>query len=213
MSSDSPQFEEILKQVPPDYYDSGTKSNLLQKYWHSHKWTNLAKLLENRKATLLDIGCADGTTATAIKKLFPKLVITGLDKYADAIKYAKKTKPDITFIQGDAHKLPFKKGFFDFVVAIETLEHLHDPDQALLEIHRVLKKNGYLIIVQDTDSVLFKTVWWFWTKWKGSVWNHSHINCLKPDGLIKKVKKASFKVKSVKYANLGMEVFIKAQKK
>ena len=213
MSPDSPQFEEILKQVPPDYYDQGTKSNLLQKYWHSHKWANLAKLLENRKAILLDIGCADGTTASAIKKLFPKLAITGLDKYADAIVYAKKTRPNITFIQGDAHKLPFKKSYFDFVVAIETLEHLHDPDQALLEIYRVLKKNGYLIIVQDTDSLLFNTVWWFWTKWKGSVWNHSHINCLKPNELEKKIRKANFKIKSIEYTNLGMEVLIKAQKK
>lgn len=213
MSPDSPQFEKILKQVPPDYYDSGTKSNLLQKYWHNRKWANLSKLLEDRKATLLDIGCADGTTASAIKKLFPKLVITGLDKYADAIKYAKKTKPDIAFIQGDAHKLPFKKGTFDFVVAMETLEHLHDPSIALSEIYRVLVKNGNLIIAQDTDSLLFKTVWWFWTKWKGSVWNHSHINCLKPNDLIKKVRKANFRVKSVKYTNLGMEVFIKAQKK
>src|SRR3989344_340863 len=213
MNPDSREFEEILKQVPPDYYDSGTKNNLLQKYWHNHKWNNLAKLLENRRATLLDVGCADGTTASAIKKLFPKLNITGLDKYADAIKYAKKTKPDITFIQGDAHKLPFKKSFFDFVVAIETLEHLHNPDLALSEIHRVLKKNGYFVIVQDTDSLLFKTVWWFWTKWKGSVWNHSHINCLKPNELEKKIRKANFKIKSIEYTNLGMEVLIKAQKK
>ncbi|KKS83247.1 MAG: hypothetical protein UV59_C0045G0005 [Candidatus Gottesmanbacteria bacterium GW2011_GWA1_43_11] len=213
MSPDSPQFEDILKQVPADYYDSGTKNNLLQKYWHNHKWANLARLLENRKARLLDVGCADGTTTSAIKRLFPKLNITGLDKYADAISYANKTKPGITFIQGDAHKLPFKKGSFDFVVAIETLEHLHDPDGALLEIHRVLAKNGYFVIVQDTDSLLFKTVWWFWTKWKGSVWNHSHINCLEPKELIKKVRKANFKIISMEYTNLGMEVLIKAQKK
>lgn len=212
MSPDSVQFEKILKQVPPDYYDSGTKSNLLQKYWHNHKWNNLAKLLENRKATLLDIGCADGTTTSAIKRFFPNLNITGLDKYADAIKYAKKTNPGITFIQGDAHKLPFKKGSFDFVVAIETLEHLHEPDSALSQIHRVLSKNGYLIIVQDTDSLLFKTIWWFWTKWKGSVWNHSHINCLEPKDLIKKVKRAGFKINSIHYTNMGMEVFIKAKK-
>ncbi len=212
MSPDSPQFEEILKQVPPDYYDSGTKSNLLQKYWHNHKWQNLAKYLENRHAKLLDIGCADGTTTNQISKLFPKLKITGVDMYAKAIQYASKTKPHIKFINADAHKLPFKKGAFDFVVAIETLEHLHDPDAALLEINRILKKNGYLIIVQDTDSLLFNTVWWFWTKWKGSVWKHSHINCLKPKELVRKVRAAGFKIKETNYSSLKMEVFIKAQK-
>lgn len=213
MSPDSKQFEEILKQVPADYYDSGTKSNLLQKYWHGRKWANLANLLENRSATILDIGCADGTTLFQIKKLFPKLKLTGLDKYADAIKYAKKTKPGISFLQGDAHRLPFKKSSFDYIMAIETLEHLHEPDQALSEISRVIKKKGVFIIVQDTDSLLFRTVWWFWTKWKGSVWNHSHINCLTPKALIKKVEKVGFKIKKIHYVNLGMEVVILAEKK
>lgn len=212
MSPDSFKFEEILKQVPPDYYESGIRSNLLQKYWHNHKWANLAKLLENRKAKLLDVGCADGTTAAAIKRLFPKLEITGVDKYDKAIKYAQKARPELTFVHGDAHKLLFKASSFDFVIAVETLEHLHEPDKALLEIRRVLKNNGVLIIVQDTDSLLFRTVWWFWTKWKGSVWNHSHINCLNPKELIKKVKKTGFKVKTVSYTNLGMEVFIYAKK-
>lgn len=213
MNPDSPQFEEILRQVPPDYYERGTKNNLLQKYWHNHKWKNLAKYIENKKLKLLDIGCADGTTASEVKKMFPVLSVTGLDKYKDAIRYAKKTHPEIHFVTGDAHKLPFKSSMFDYVMAVETLEHLHEPEKALSEIYRVLKRNGTLIIVQDTDSLLFRVVWWFWTKWKGSVWNHSHINCLEPKQLIKKVRKAKFSVKNQFYTNLGMEVFITAQKK
>lgn len=212
MSIASKQFKETIRQVPPDYYDSGIKSNLLQKYWHNHKWNILSKFLENRKATLLDIGCADGTTTNQISKFFPKLEITGIDIYTKAIRYASKTKPHIKFINADAHKLPFKGGVFDYVVAIETLEHLHGPGQVLSEIYRVLKKKGRLVIVQDTDSLLFKIIWWFWTKWKGSVWNHSHINCMRPDELIKTVKQAGFKIKGTEHTNFGMEVFIKAQK-
>ena len=213
MSPDSKEFENILKQVPPDYYERGIKSNMFQKYWHSRKWENLSNFLENKRVKLLDVGCADGTTTNEISRLFPKLQITAVDKYAKAILYASRTKPHIKFINADAHKLPFLSGSFDFVVAIETLEHLHEPDLALSEIYRVLKKKGYLIVVQDTDSLLFRTIWWFWTKWKGSVWDHSHINCLTPDELIMKVKKAGFKIESTEYTNLGMEVFIKARKK
>ncbi len=212
MSIASKQFKEIIQQVPPDYYDRGIKSNLLQKYWHNHKWEILSKFLENRKATLLDIGCADGTTTDQISRLFPKLEITGVDIYAEAIRYASKTKSHIKFVNADAHKLPFKARTFDFAVAIETLEHLHRPDQALLEIYRILKNKGQLVIVQDTDNLLFKIIWWIWTKWKGSVWNHSHINCLRPDELIGKVEKVGFKIKGIEHTNFGMEVFIKAQK-
>lgn len=41
---------------------------------------------------------------------------------------------------GDAHKLPFKKGEFDIILANNVIEHFYDPVQAVAEMHRVLKK-------------------------------------------------------------------------
>lgn len=55
------------------------------------------------------------------------------------------------------------------VTIIRTLEHLKNPSLILRETNGVLKKNGYLIIGQDTDSLLFKLVWFLWTLGKGSV--------------------------------------------
>jgi ubiquinone/menaquinone biosynthesis C-methylase UbiE len=43
---------------------------------------------------------------------------------------------------GDAHKLPFKKGEFDIILANNVIEHFYDPVQAVAEMHRVLKKDG-----------------------------------------------------------------------
>jgi len=206
-------FDQIIRQVPPNYYDAGVKTNILQKYWHNKKWQTLSKFLKGlEKGKLLDIGCADGITTYQIYKNFPKLKITGLDYYKKAIDFARKTKPQIKFVVGDAHKLPFKDDNFDIVTTIETLEHLHSPHVVLAEIRRVLKSDGYLIIVQDTNSLLFRTVWWFWTHWKGSVWKNSHINCVKPEILIRNIKKSEFKINKIEFINLQMEVFIKAQK-
>jgi SAM-dependent methyltransferase len=39
----------------------------------------------------------------------------------------------------DAHYLPFKNESFDFVLAIEVVEHLIDPGLAINEFHRVLR--------------------------------------------------------------------------
>lgn len=206
-------FDEILNHVPADYYHKGVKSNFLQKYWHTKKWKTLEKFLRNQSSgKLLDVGCADGTTTLQIHKNFPKLKITGIDAYDKAVNFAKKTKTKINFIVADAHKLPFKNSTFDIIITIETLEHLENPRLALSEIRRVLKRRGFLIIGQDTDSTLFKLVWWIWTKSKGSVWSHSHINCVTPDILIRNVKSAGFKIKKVENINLGMEVFVKALK-
>jgi len=160
----------------------------------------------------LDIGCADGTNTEHIHKAFPNLTIVGIDYYEKAINYAKETKPKIKFVTADAHELPFRSNYFDTVTAIEVLEHLHKPQKALKEIYRVLKPGGYLVIGQDTDSLLFRTVWWLWTKWKGSVWAGSHINCSEPKEIILLLQKNDFLIKRIKYLNLNMEIFIKAKK-
>lgn len=209
----SREFKKTLSRVPKDYYHKGVESNFLQKTWHSRKWKTLNEFLRGSKGSLLDIGCADGTTTRNIKQRHPKLKITGVDLYDSAIKYAKSVSSDITFITADVHKLPFGNKTFNAVVAVEVLEHLHEPEQVLTEINRVLKPGGTFIVGQDTDSLLFKMVWWVWGKMKGSVWDESHISCITPDILIKRIKKAGFKVEKVRYINLGMEVFLKATKK
>ena len=45
---------------------------------------------------------------------------------------------------GDAHKLPFKDGEIDIIVANNVIEHFYNPQQAVSEMHRVLKKGGRL---------------------------------------------------------------------
>ncbi len=47
----------------------------------------------------------------------------------------------------EAHPLPFPPETFDLVVFCEVIEHLTlDPTWALVEMHRVLKKDGYLML-------------------------------------------------------------------
>jgi SAM-dependent methyltransferase len=50
----------------------------------------------------------------------------------------------IVYYSGD--KFPFLDDYFDSVVSFEVFEHLTNPINALDEIYRVVKKNGYVII-------------------------------------------------------------------
>ena len=188
------KLKQILDQVPVDYYESGVKNNPLQRYWHTRKWQHLEEMfIDISGKSLLDIGCADGTTTRQIKKILPSTKVTGVDLYKKAINHAKKRTNKIKFIYGDVHNLPFDDSSFEMLTAIETLEHLHNPNQALAEIYRVLKPDGHLIIGQDTDNLLFRVVWFLWTKWKGSVWKNRQYNWKKPKRLEKSLKKPGFK--------------------
>ena len=44
----------------------------------------------------------------------------------------------------DAHELSFKDEVFDGVISTAVLEHVLYPDKVIHEIHRVLKKDGFI---------------------------------------------------------------------
>lgn len=53
--------------------------------------------------------------------------------------------PNVSVV-GDGHYLPFKNDCVDMVVNRYVLEHVRDPKKVVLEMHRVLKKNGYVYV-------------------------------------------------------------------
>ena len=50
-------------------------------------------------------------------------------------------------VVGDGHHLPFLDNSFDGVVIEVVLEHIRDPERVVSEIHRVLKRDGYVYSV------------------------------------------------------------------
>ncbi len=57
-------------------------------------------------------------------------------------------------VLGDAHRLPFKEESVGFVWLGGVLEHIEKPFEAVPEIYRVLKKNGYVYV----EVPFFQTV-------------------------------------------------------
>ncbi|MDO8260176.1 MAG: methyltransferase domain-containing protein, partial [Candidatus Magasanikbacteria bacterium] len=127
--------------------------------------------------------------------------------------FAGKKHPNVEFLVADARKLPFKNKQFDTIVCVEALEHIPNNASAVAEIRRCLKDDGTFIVLQDTDSAVFNFIWFFWTKWKGKVWEGSHISCMKPKELVTLLKKNGFRIKEKKFSHFGLEVAIRASKK
>lgn len=57
----------------------------------------------------------------------------------------QKTHPDLDYV-GDLQNIPLPDNSFDTVLCAEVLEHVPEPRQALLEVARVLKPGGYLVM-------------------------------------------------------------------
>ena len=58
---------------------------------------------------------------------------------------------------GNAETLPFADGSFDYVCSMGVLHHVPDTGRAVAEIHRVMKRQGRLIVMlYHRDSALYR---------------------------------------------------------
>lgn len=96
-------------------------------------------------ATILDIGCGDGTAAATALPLLRGHRLIGVDWSQDALRRAARHLPVVRGELTDGG-LPFADGSADACVFGEVVEHLVDPDAALDEIRRVLRPGGHLLL-------------------------------------------------------------------
>lgn len=198
--------EELLHQVPPDYYQKGVKTNVLQRSWHSGKLNAVLNLIPEKPGNVLDVGCASGWFLSNIKKKYPASKCVGVDKYKEAVRYGNKKYKNMKLKQADAHKLPFKAKTFELVICTEVLEHVEDPKIVLQEIERVLTRNGHAIIEMDSGNILFRGVWYWWTNLRRGVWKDSHIHAFNTKKLERLIKNSKLEIIEKKNFNYTMGV-------
>ena len=93
---------------------------------------------------------------------------------------------------GDATCLPFHDATFDRIIASEVLEHIHNDDQALRELFRVLKPQG---IVAVTVPAYFpeKVCWALSDEYHAPVEVGGHVRIYKKRELELKIHEAGLK--------------------
>ncbi len=100
---------------------------------------NLKLLCESLHGRVLDIGCAHQKPKNFLSKGTEYI---GLDYYATATQWYS-TQPQVF---GDAQSLPIVDACCDYVLLLDVLEHLPEPESSIQEIYRILKPTGTLII-------------------------------------------------------------------
>lgn len=111
---------------------------------------------KKKELTILDVGCGDASIPILLATYLGAKVY-GIDISKFAIHYGteqvhKSGLKDLIFCYSqDAENLDFDNDLFDVVTAIRVFHEFNNPQKAIKEIYRVIKKDGYFVIV-DWDK-------------------------------------------------------------
>lgn len=125
-------------------------------WWHEGRrnilQNTMGYLLKNvQKPMILDVGCGTGGTSNAFLK-FGNLV--GTDFSFSALKLASKKGLENIF-RCTLTSIPLQERVFDIITALDVIEHVKDDSVVLLEIKRLLKQDGHVIITVPAFQFLW----------------------------------------------------------
>ena len=110
----------------------------------------LAELFGKTKANnVLDVGCGEGFTIQYLYDHYPQIDFQGIDLSQKTIAIAKENNPYAKFSVGSITEIPYPDSSFDLVICSEVLEHLENPEKALIELIRVSRR--YLLLTVPNE--------------------------------------------------------------
>jgi demethylmenaquinone methyltransferase/2-methoxy-6-polyprenyl-1,4-benzoquinol methylase len=112
---------------------------------------------------IVDLATGTGDLALALQKKLPDAEVTGVDFQPEMLKLAQSKGVRKTVL-ADAMKLPFADASFDCVTIAFGLRNMENWRDALVEMSRVLKRNGNLLVLEfslPTRSIV-RTIYRFY---------------------------------------------------
>ena len=97
----------------------------------------------------LDVGCGEGRFCRMLKSRGVDAV--GVDPTAALLAVARTRDVGGTYVEAPAERLPFRDGRFDLVVSYLSLIDIADVEAAILEMARVMRPGGTLLIANLTS--------------------------------------------------------------
>jgi ubiquinone/menaquinone biosynthesis C-methylase UbiE len=107
-----------------------------------------------RTLNVLEVGCGMGEGLNFLARLVDPARAVGLDISAAAIRRANAllARGDrLTYVEGDAERLPFADGEFDLVINVESSHNYPDVERFFREVSRVLKPGGHFSHIDVFD--------------------------------------------------------------
>jgi len=132
-------------------------SGNIDKRWRQRVVRKLMPILANPEKLVLDVACGTGDLTLALAAV-AKAKVVGSDfcrpMLSIAARKAESNPAGTPFVEADALSLPFSSECFDAVTIAFGLRNLSSVDRGLVELHRILKPGGQLVILEFSEPVI-----------------------------------------------------------
>jgi len=106
-----------------------------------------------RASLVLECGCGTGAQTIHLAASSPEAEIVSVDLIPESLEQARARVEavglgNVSFQVADVFDLPFPEASFDHVFVCFLLEHVPEPEKALLNLSRVLKEGGSITVIE-----------------------------------------------------------------
>lgn len=134
-----------------EYFGIFFKKYDLSELMFYYRWfTGWINLLDNylplkigQGSKVLEIGCTIGAFSKLLKERGFEVTATDVSEFI--IKKAKELQKNVKFKILDIEKNVTENKKYDYIFAFEVLEHLNNPQKALCNIKKLLRRGGILV--------------------------------------------------------------------
>lgn len=141
-SLDKRQVQHAFNRAAPSYDDAA----VVQRHMADELISRL-EVFNIQPDCILDIGCGTGYARKALQRKFKDTYYIGVDFAEEMLSQARldeSSTGDVGFVCADAERLPIRDRSVDLIFCSALLQWC-DMDQAFVEFHRVLKKDGVML--------------------------------------------------------------------
>jgi ubiquinone/menaquinone biosynthesis C-methylase UbiE len=111
---------------------------------HLHRYGLASKFVKDK--TIVDIASGEGYGSYLLSKISNKVIGIDIDESSVVNANKKYKNENLKYLVGSADEIPVESNSIDVVVSFETIEHHDKHEEMLVEIKRILKDNGILIM-------------------------------------------------------------------
>ncbi len=174
--------------------------------WHWYVHSTLARFTRHLpltgKESILDVACGTGELQKLLLGEHPSLQLVGVDLCESMVEIAQGKLAghnQVSFHHARASQLPFPDHSFDIAVSANSFHYFNDPVGSLVEMRRVVKPGGNIVIMDWCRNFLACKIFDVLLK----LYDPAHSRCFTTDELRAFYEASGLRVKSVETFRLG----------